>query len=109
MNLQALETEMRYIMEDWEVDEHITGLVMAQQYFLKKGVELFGERAEEATLKELSQIHCMDTYTPIHASELTRAERKKALEALFFRTKRRNGMIKGRKCAIGSKKRTFEG
>ena len=48
---------MRYVMEDWEVDEHTTGLVMAHQYSLKKGVELFGERAEDATVKELSQIH----------------------------------------------------
>ena len=68
---------------------------MAQQYSLKKEVELVGEWAEEATVKELSHIHHMDTYTPIHASELTRAEQRKALEALFFLTEKRNGDIKG--------------
>ena len=51
----------------------------------------------------------MDTYTPIHASQLTRAEQKKVLEALFCLTKKRKGVTKGLKCAIGSKQCTFEG
>ena len=36
LDLQDLEPEMRFVMGDWEVDEHIIGLVMAQQFYLKK-------------------------------------------------------------------------
>ena len=82
---------------------------MAHQYSMKKGIKLFGEKGEEATLKELKQIHDMDTYTPIAASDLTYEQKRKALSALFFLTEKRNGDIKGRKVADGSKQRTFEG
>ena len=94
---------MKHAMKNWEVDVHIVGLIMTQKYSLKKGVELISERAEEATVKELSQIHSMDTYTPIHASDLCRTKQKKAFEALSFLTEKRFGSIKGRTCAIGSK------
>ena len=96
-------------MNEGEVDEHIVGLIMAHQYSLKKGIEKFGEKAEEAVVKELTQIHDMDTYTPLHPNTLSKAEKNKALLALFFLTEKRSGIIKGRKCAIGSKQRTFEG
>ncbi len=92
-----------------ETQEHIVGLIMSNQYSLKKGLELFGEKAEAATEKELQQIHDMDTYTPMHPDELTKLEKTKALSALFFLTEKRNGEIKGRKVADGSKQRTFEG
>ena len=97
------------VMEQGDIDEHIVGLIMAHQYTLKKGIELFGEKAEEATVKELKQIHDMDTYTPLDPKTLTKEEKNKALSALFFLTEKRNGDIKGRKCAVGSKQRTFEG
>ena len=82
---------------------------MAQQFSLKKGVELFGDKAEAATVKELTQIHNMDTYTPLFSHDLTKTQRDKALSALFFLTEKRDGRIKGRKVAVGSKQRTYEG
>jgi len=45
----------------------------------------------------------------MHPEKLTREEKSKALSALFFLTEKRNGNIKGRKVANGSKQRTFEG
>ena len=96
-------------VEKCDRDEHIVGIIMAHQYSLKKGLELFGEKAEDATLKELQQIHDMATYTPMDPKELTKEEKAKALSALFFLTEKRDGRIKGRKVADGSKKRTFEG
>ena len=43
--------------EDWQDDdsltEHLLDVILTQQYNLKKGLELFGDRAEEATTKEL--------------------------------------------------------
>jgi len=96
-------------MTQGDIDEHIVGLIMSHQYSLKKGFELFGEKAEDATMSELQQIHDMATYTPMHKDELSEEERKKALNALFFLTEKRDGRIKGRKVADGSKMRTFEG
>ena len=40
---------------------------------------------------------------------LSTAERMKALLALMFIVEKRNGDIKARKCAVGSKQRTFPG
>ena len=41
--------------EGWEDDdsltEHLLGVILDQQYNLKKGLELFGDRAEAATTK----------------------------------------------------------
>ena len=33
---------------------HILGVILVQQYGLKKGVELFGEKADTAVVKELT-------------------------------------------------------
>ena len=51
----------------------------------------------------------MGTYEPIDASKLTRDEKRNALESLLFITKKRDGRVKGRKCAMGNKQRTYEG
>ena len=36
---------------------HIVGVIFAQHFSLKKGLELFGEKSDTAVHKELSQIH----------------------------------------------------
>ena len=51
----------------------------------------------------------MDTYEPVHKSELTFEDRKKALASLMFVTEKRNRDIKDRKVADGSKQRTYDG
>ena len=43
-------------MNEEECDSHVVGLILAQMYSLKKGAELFRDKADEATLKESSQI-----------------------------------------------------
>ena len=62
--------------EGWEDDdtltEHLLGVILVQQYKLKKGLELFGDRAEAAPTKELQQIHYFGTYVPQHAKSLSR-------------------------------------
>ena len=75
-------------MDKADVDESICGLIMAHQYTLKKGVELFGEKTEEAAVKELKQIHGMITYRPIDPRILSMEEKNKTLSALFFLTEK---------------------
>ncbi len=40
-------------MDNYNVDEHIVGLIMAHQYSMKKGIEIFVDRSEKVLLKEL--------------------------------------------------------
>ena len=75
----------------------------------KKGVELFGDRSKVAAIKELRQIHNMETYTPMDPKHLTWDLKNKALSALFFLTEKCNGDIKAQKVSRGDKQRTFDG
>ena len=84
-------------------------LIIAHQYSLKKGIELFGEKAKVAAVDELSQIHNLDTYTPMDHTKLTPNQKRKALSALFFLTEKQDGKMKGRNVAVGSKQRSFDG
>ena len=56
------------------------GVVKAEHFSLKKGIKLFGDKAEDATTTELRAIYDMDTYEPLDASKLTREEKRDALE-----------------------------
>ena len=51
-------------MDDSSLDEHLMGVVLAQQYNLRKVLELFGDRSEEATNNELQKIADFGTYIP---------------------------------------------
>ena len=86
-----------------QAEDHTMGVVFAQQYTLKKGIKTFGDRAEEATTKELKQIHDMGTYQPLNVTKLTKKERQEALLFLLFITEKRDDRIKSKKCDIGSK------
>ena len=108
INLNTIDTKFAP-KSDFDVDEHILGVIMAQQYSLRKGIELFGKRAEVAAVDELSQIHHMATYTPMDHTKLTPEQKRKALSALFFLTEKQDGKMKGRNVAVGSKQRSFDG
>ena len=72
-----------------QLDDHIMGVVMAEHFPLKKGIRLFGDKAEDATTTKLRAIHDMDTYEPLDASKLTRDEKHDALESLLFITEKK--------------------
>ena len=87
---------------------------MAHMYNLKKGTELFGDKADEAVLKELTEIDDFETYKPVHREDLSREDRKNALESPTKVTEKREDetgdrKIKGRMVADGSKQRSYEG
>ena len=44
------------------------GGILVSHFSLKNSIELFGNRAEKTTTKELQQIHDMGTYEPQDAS-----------------------------------------
>ena len=92
-----------------QLDDHILEFILAQHSFLKKGIALFGDKAEQATTAELQAIHDMGTYEPLNVSNLTRDNKCDALELLLFLTEKRDGRIKSSKCAMRSKQRTYDG
>ena len=69
--------------EGWEDDDSLTkyllGVILVQQYNLKKGLELFGDRAGVAMTKELQQIQDFGMHVPQEVKLISRAERMKAL------------------------------
>ena len=92
-----------------QLDEHIMGVIMAEHFPLKKGIALFGDKAEQATTEELQAIHDMGAYGPLDASKLTRDEKHDALESLFFIPGKRDGRMKSSKCAMVNKQRMHDG
>ncbi len=45
------------------------------QYNLKPGLQKFGQKGADAAVKELMQLHVMDTWTAIDQAKLIREER----------------------------------
>ena len=62
-----------------EIDSHIPGVILADQYNLKKDKELLGERANEAVMVELSEFDGLETYEPQRIKDLTYGYKKNEL------------------------------
>jgi len=77
------------------------------QYNLKLGLRKFGTRGEKAALKEMTQLHIIDTWTPMDAGKLSREQRMRALSSLLFLKEKRTEDIKGRACIKGAPQRAY--
>ena len=75
---------------------YVLGVVIVQKFSLNRGIKEFGDRDKDATMKELTQIHDMDTHHPLDASTLTWEQRKRALSSILFIVEKRCGDIKGK-------------
>ena len=53
------------------------------QYSCQKSMKIFGERVKKAALKELKQLHNLDTIQPVKATELSISQKKAALESIM--------------------------
>ena len=60
-----------------EIDAHILGVILANQYNLKKGKELFGDRCDKAVMDELSEIDGLETYEPQRIEDLSYEDKNK--------------------------------
>ena len=96
-------------IDDSSLDEHMLGMVLVQQYNLKKVLELFVDQAEEATKNELQQIHEFGMHIPMDAKFISLEDKIRALSSLMFFVDKHNGRVKTQKCAVGSKQRNFPG
>ena len=71
------------------------------QYSLNKHLQIYGEKGEHATKKELKQLHDMATFEPINPNTLTEDEEKRRLHPLCFLTEKSDGSMKARACEMG--------
>ena len=79
----------------------------AQQYMLDAGLKKFGNKGEQATYKEIEQLHKRTCFTPVSIKDMTESERKKAQLALTFLTEKRDGTIKRRTVYNGKNTRKW--
>ena len=77
------------------------------QYHVSKGLKIFGQKGVDVVLKELNQLHERMVMEPVDRANLSRAEKRAALQYLMFLKQKRNGIIKGRGCADGCKQRLY--
>ncbi len=75
---------------------------MMTQYNLKPGLQKFGVQGAAVVVKELTQLHMIDTWTPMDPSKLGQEEKMKALLSLLFLKEKQKGQIKGRACINGA-------
>jgi hypothetical protein len=68
---------------------------LMMQYNLKPGLQKFRQRGADAAVKELMQLHVMDTWTAMDLTKLTREDRMQALSSLLFLKEKQTGTIKG--------------
>ena len=67
------------------------GSSFAQQYFLKKGLDKFGDAGRKAAMKELDQLYRRNCFEPISIKEMNEKARLRAQETLLFLTEKRDG------------------
>ena len=77
----------------------VLGVIMAQQFSLKAGMQKFGNRGEKAVSKELTQLHDKIAYVPVNPEELTAEQKNDVMRSLCLLTKKRDGTIKAKEVA----------
>ena len=66
------------------------------QLNIKDGLKAYGNKGDEAILKEIKQLHTRQALMPRSRNDLSYEERKKALRYLMFIKEKRDGTIKAR-------------
>ena len=83
--------------------DQVVAFAFMQQLSLKAALKQWGDDAEEAGIKESSQLHWRNTFVPKHYGQLTQDEKSKVLESHMFVVKKRTGETKARLVGGGNK------
>ena len=65
----------------------------------------FGEDGENAGLEQMQELHDRSAFKPVDWKQLSREQKRQALESLIFTKQKRCGRSKGQTCADGRKQR----
>ena len=77
------------------------------QYYVSKGIKVFGDPSVVAFLKELKQLYRRMDVDPKNSDEMTTCQKNTALQYLMFLKQKRCVKIKGRGCSVGIKQRKY--
>jgi len=83
-------------------------IFLTEQMSAKAGLKKFGKKGADAIVAEMEQLHYRRVLKPMLGKDLTREEKKKALQYLMFLKQKRCGKIKARGCADGRKQRVYK-
>jgi hypothetical protein len=106
MELIATKLGLSYCNDSYEHDAAVAYSFM-QQLFLKAALQQWGTNAEDAGVKEVSQLHWRDMFVPKQWSDLTGKEKKKVLESHMFVVKTRDNKVKARWVAGGNTQQDY--
>ena len=95
----TLETESKDELKVWAY--------IMTQCNLKPGLCKFGARGSAAAMKELTQLHIMDTWEVMNPMKLGQEEKMKALLSLLFLKEKQMEQMKGRACINGAPQRAY--
>ncbi|GFH56607.1 hypothetical protein CTEN210_13083 [Chaetoceros tenuissimus] len=107
MNLKKPLTHTTTRQMNSTVVNHMFDEMCFNQMHASKGIELFKECAVAALFKEYKQLNDMAVVGRVKYEDLTDEDKKCALRAINLIKEKRDGKIKGRTCADGSKHRKF--
>jgi hypothetical protein len=89
-------------------EEPMGELFMTEQMSLKKGLKYFGKSGADAVVAEMRQLDYRNVIKPVSGNELTREQKRRALNYLMYLKQKRCGRIKARGCADGRKQRLYK-
>jgi hypothetical protein len=77
-------------------EEPMGELFMTEQISLKKGLKLFGKDGADAVVAEMRQLDYRNVIKPVQGKDLTREQKRRALNYLMYLKQKRCGRIKAR-------------
>ena len=75
------------------------------QYSLKARITNFGEEGGHAVMQEFNALYMIDTRIPETKENLSKEQRKEALQTIMFLKENCGGTLKGQMCANSSTQR----
>ena len=81
---------------------------LTEQMSARAGLKKFGKKGADAIVAEMEQLHYRKVIKPMMGTDLTREEKRAALQYLMFLKQKRCGKIKARGCADGRKQRIYK-
>ena len=89
----------------WKYTFHVN--IALVQYSVQKSIKVFGQRAIDAGVAEMGQLHRKGVFKPVRYMSLTKEQKSRILRTLMFIKEKRDGRIKARACVDGRKQIMF--
>jgi hypothetical protein len=107
MALATTQLGQSYLYDDSYQHDADIAYALLQQLSIKAALKQWGTNAEDAGVKEVSQLHWRNTFVPRRYSNLTDEHKKRVLESHMFVVKKQDGKTKARVVAGGNMQRDY--